>query len=144
MNTNTKSLRILVVEDEPLIGMEIECTVEQLGHEVIGPVADLTDALFLAADCTIDCAMLDINIRGGKSYPVVELLLQRDVPVLLLSGYGVQTLPESLQEQTRLSKPFTSDQLEEEIDKLCARVSRIGQFKIAASTDSSFTEFSGE
>ena len=124
--------------------MEIEYTVEELGHEVIGPVAELADALVLAADCTIDCAMLDINIRGGKSYPVVELLLKRDVPVLLLSGYGVQTLPDSLQEQTRLSKPFTSDQLEDEIDKLCARVSRKGQSDNAISPDSSITEFSGE
>ena len=144
MNTNTKSLRILVVEDEPLIGMDIECTVEQLGHEVIGPVADLAHALVLAADCTIDCAMLDINIRGGKSYPVVELLLKRDVPVLLLSGYGVQTLPESLQEQRRLSKPFTSDQLEEEIDKLCARVTRTGQSENDSTTEGSYRVFSGE
>ena len=144
MNTDNKSLRILVVEDEPLIGMEIECTVEQLGHEVIGPVAELTDALVLAADCTIDCAMLDINIRGGKSYPVVELLLKRDVPVLLLSGYGVQTLPESLQEQTRLSKPFTSDQLEEAIDKLCARVSQTGQSENDPTTEGIFKEFFGE
>lgn len=144
MNAGNRQLRILVVEDEPLIGMEIESTVEQLGHQVIGPVAELADALALAADCTIDCAMLDINIRGGKSYAVVEMLLNRNVPVLLLTGYGAQTLPERLQEQIRLPKPFTSDTLEEEIDKLCARVLRPGQYGSVTSTDDANTEFSGE
>ena len=144
MNTGTKSLRILVVEDEALIGMEIEGTVEQLGHEVIGPVADLANALVLAADCTIDCAILDINIRGGKSYPAVELLINRDVPVLLLTGYGIQTLPERLQEQIRLSKPFTSNQLEEGIQNLCARVSRLGKSRNVISTEGDDTAFSSD
>ena len=124
--------------------MEIESTVETLGHEVIGPVADLATALALAADCTIACAILDINIRGGKSYPIVELLLNRGVPVLLLTGCGGQTLPEHLQEQTRLSKPFTSDRLEEEIRNLCAKASQLGQFNKITSSDGSYTGFADE
>ena len=144
MTAGNRSFRILIVEDEPLIGMEIESTVETLGHEVIGPVAELVAALALAADCTIACAILDINIRGGKSYPIVELLLNRGVPVLLLTGCGGQTLPEHLQEQTLLSKPFTSDRLEEEIHNLCAKASKLGQFGNATSTDGNYTEFSGE
>lgn len=141
MNTGNKNLRILIVEDEPLIGMEIESTVEQLGYEVIGPVAELANAIVLAADCTIGGAILDINIRGGKSYPVIEMLLNRDVPVLILTGYGAQTLPETLQEQMRLPKPFTSDRLEEEINKLCARVSRLGQLRNVTLNDGAYTEF---
>ena len=144
MTGGNRSFRILIVEDEPLIGMDIESTVETLGHEVIGPVAELTTALALAADCTIACAILDINIRGGKSYPIIELLLNRGVPVLLLTGCGGQTLPEHLQEQTRLSKPFTCARLEEELHKLCAKVSQFGRSDDATSTDGSYTEFSGD
>ena len=144
MTKGNNSCSILIVEDEPLIGMEIESTVEALGHEVIGPVAELTTALALAADCTIACAILDINIRGGKSYPIVELLLSRGVPVLLLTGCGGQTLPEHLQEQTRLPKPFTCERLEEEIHNLCAKASQAGQYSKIAFTDDSHTEFSSE
>ena len=113
--------RVLVVEDEPLVGMEIEDAIGDLGHEVVGPIAELHEALALAVGGELCCAVLDINIRGGNSYPVVDLLLRRGVPVLLMSGYDVQTLPERLRGETLLQKPFTTDQLDLELRNLCAR-----------------------
>jgi len=121
MNDAAARLRVLVVEDEPLIGMDIEDAVGELGHEVVGPVAELDEALDLATIEALGCAILDINIRGGHSYPVADALLKRGLPVLLLSGYGEQTLPERLHEQARLPKPFTGAQLDKEIRDLCAR-----------------------
>lgn len=112
-------LKVLVVEDEPLIGMDIEYAVQALGHEVVGPIAELRAALDLAADETIGCAILDVNIRGGSSYAVADMLLKRGVPVLILSGYGSQTLPERMHEQARLPKPFTAEQLDYELRTLC-------------------------
>nr|QQZ51433.1 response regulator [Phenylobacterium glaciei] len=117
---------MLVVEDEPLIGMDIEDAVEGLGHEVIGPIAELDEALEVAANAALGCAILDINIRGGHSYPVADMLLKRGLPVLLLSGYGEQTLPKRLQKEARLSKPFTGAQLDKEIRELCARAVNSG------------------
>ena len=113
--------RVLVVEDEPLVGMEIEDAIGDLGHEVVGPIAELHEALALAVGGELCCAVLDINIRGANSYPVVDLLLRRGVPVLLMSGYDVQTLPERLRGETLLQKPFTTDQLDLELRNLCAR-----------------------
>ena len=113
--------RVLVVEDEPLVGMEIEDAIGDLGHEVVGPIAELHEALALAVGGELCCAVLDINIRGGNSYPVVDLLLRRGVPVLLMSGYDVETLPERLRGETLLQKPFTTDQLDLELRNLCAR-----------------------
>ena len=120
-------MRVLVVEDEPLIGMDIEDAVEGLGHEVVGPVAELGEALDLATIAAVGCAILDINIRGGHSYPVADMLLKRGVPVLLLSSYGEQTLPKLLHEEARLPKPFTGVQLDKEIRDLCARAANSGQ-----------------
>ena len=116
-----------MVEDEPLIGMDIEDVVERLGHEVVGPIAVLDEALDPATIGAVDCAILDINIRGGDSYPVAEILLKRGVPVLLLSSYGEQTLPVRLHEEARLPKPFTGAQLDKEIRDLCARAANSGQ-----------------
>ena len=112
---------MLVVEDEPLIGIEIEDAIGELGHEVVGPIAELHEALALALGGELGCAILDINIRGGNSYPVVDILRQRGVPVLLMSGYNVQTLPERLHGETLLQKPFTGEQLDLELRNLCAR-----------------------
>jgi CheY-like chemotaxis protein len=121
MSDGAARFKILVVEDEALIGMDIECAVEGLGYEVVGPIAELGEALDVAAEEAIGCAILDINIRGGNSYPVAELLLARGLPVLLLSGYRMQSLPEGLHEAAHLAKPFTAEELDQEIRSLCAR-----------------------
>lgn len=119
--SDTAKCRVLVVEDEPLVGMEIEDAIDELGHDVVGPIAELNEALAVALDGELGCAVLDINIRGGNSYPVIDLLLRRGVPVLLMSGYDVLTLPERLREETLLQKPFTTGQLDLELRNLCAR-----------------------
>lgn len=120
--SDTARCRVLVVEDEPLVGMEIEDAIGELGHDVVGPIAELREALALALDGELCCAILDINIRGGLSYPVADILRRRGVPVLLMSGYDVLTLPERLHGETLLQKPFTNEQLDLELRNLCARV----------------------
>lgn len=119
--TDTARRRVLVVEDEPLVAMVIEDAIGELGHDVVGPIAEFHEALALVADGELCCAILDINIRGGNSYPVADILLRRGVPVLLMSGYNVQSLPERLQGETLLQKPFTVEQLDLELRELCAR-----------------------
>ena len=120
-------LRVLVVEDEPLIGMDIEDAVAGLGHEVVGPITELDEALDLATIAALSCAILDINILGGNSYPVADMLLKRGVPVLLLSGYRQETLPVRLHEEARLPKPFTGAELAKEIRALCDRAAGAGR-----------------
>ena len=122
MNDGAAGFRVLVVEDEPLIGMEIEYAVQQLGHDVVGPIAVLAEALELTATGDFECAILDINIRGGNSYPVADKLLECGVPFLLLSGYRTETFPERFHEQPQLRKPFTTEQLDQAIRNLCAEV----------------------
>lgn len=103
--------RILVVEDEMSIVVMIEDTLLELGAEVVGPTAWLDAALPLAQDASIDAAVLDINIRGGTSYPVADILAQRGIPFIFCSGYGNWALEERHRERPRLTKPFTSGEL---------------------------------
>jgi CheY-like chemotaxis protein len=112
--------RVLVVEDEALIGMLIEDALEDLGHEIVGPVGSLDEALELATHEPLDFAILDVNIRGGYSYPVADVLLQRGLPMLMTTGYDASVLPDRIQEQRRLRKPFTVEQLEAEILLMCS------------------------
>lgn len=112
-------VRVLVVEDEALIALEIEDILTELGCTVVGPTGRLDDALRLADEGRLDAAMLDVTIRGGKVFPVAERLLARGVPFILASGYGDWTLPEVLQNRARLDKPFTRAALEEQVRLLC-------------------------
>lgn len=111
--------RILVVEDETLIAVSIEDTLRDLGCVVVGPVARLDAALQLANNEALDVAVLDVTIRGGHVQPVAEQLLARGIPFVLASGYGDWSLPESLRDQLRLTKPFTRQQLEQAVRQLC-------------------------
>jgi two-component SAPR family response regulator len=86
----------------------VECT-------IVGPAAKLETALRLALDGGFDIAILDVTLRGGKVYPVAEQLLARSIPFVLASGYGDWALPDALQGQRRLMKPFTPAMLEQEV-----------------------------
>lgn len=107
--------RVLVVEDEALIVVEIEAALQALGCEIVGPTGKFETALQLASDETLDAAILDVTIRGGKVYPVAEQLLARGIPFVLASGQGDWTLPEPLRDQPRLTKPFTAAQLKDQV-----------------------------
>ena len=103
--------RILVVEDEMTIVVLIEDALLELGAEVVGPTAHLDVALRLAREDRIDAAVLDVNIRGGSSYPVADILTKRGIPFVFCSGYGDWALEVRHRERPRLMKPFTSGEL---------------------------------
>ena len=105
-------LRVLVVEDDMLIALDIEGTLQDLGCVVVGPVGKLDAAMQMANDEVLDAAILDVNIRGGHIYPVAERLSARGIPFALASGYGDWALPQAFRNQPRLTKPFTAQELE--------------------------------
>ena len=113
--------RVLVVEDETLIAMEIESVLEALDCEVVGPTGKLETALALVIEEAFDIAILDVTVRGGKIYPLAERLLARGIPFALASGYGDWALPQALRDQPRLLKPFTTAELEVQIRSLCGK-----------------------
>ena len=120
--TGKPGLRVLVVEDEALLGMIVEDVVEMLGYEIVGPIAQLDQALAAATKGDFDCAVLDINIRGGNSYAIADLLLARGCPFVLATGYSDWSLPKHLLGEKRLTKPYSSSDLENELRLLCGRV----------------------
>jgi two-component SAPR family response regulator len=115
--------KVLVVEDEPVLALDIASMLDSLGCDMVGPVARLSDALNVVDTETFDCAILDVNLRGEYITPVAEVLLDRHVPVLLSTGYSDCALPKLLVSQPRLAKPYTSEQLERAVRLLCSQVS---------------------
>ena len=65
-----KNCRVLVVEDEYILAQELEIELQDAGAIVVGPVADLADAVALIqADDGIDAAILDANLGGNMVFP---------------------------------------------------------------------------
>jgi two-component SAPR family response regulator len=122
---DTAGCRVLVVEDETLIAVLIEETLVAMECKIVGPAAKLETALQLAVSGGFDIAILDITVRGGKVFPVADELLARGIPFVLASGYGDWALPNTLQDQRRLLKPFTPVMLEREVKVLCGKAAEL-------------------
>jgi CheY-like chemotaxis protein len=110
--------RVLVVEDEMIIVLVIEEALFDLGAQVIGPASRLDEALQLAREASIDAAILDVNIRGGNSYPVADILAERGIPFVFCSGYSDWALEERYRDRPRLAKPYSSKELESRVLQL--------------------------
>jgi CheY-like chemotaxis protein len=106
-------LRVLVVEDEMLVAMNIEDMLLDLGHEVVGLASRLESALAMAREGGFDLAMLDVNLAGQPSFPVADVLREAGVPFLFATGYGIQGIAEPYRSAPVLQKPFRARDLQE-------------------------------
>lgn len=104
--------RILIVEDELLIGMLLEDMLVELGYQVAGTASRVEDALKLVNESELDAAILDVNLNGKEIYPVADVLAERKIPFLFATGYGERGLPAEFQERPTLQKPFQQEMLE--------------------------------
>jgi DNA-binding response OmpR family regulator len=104
--------RILVVEDEYLIAMEIKRWLLAAGSEVLGPVPSVDQALDLIEDDRPDAAVLDVNLGDGETvYPVADKLEVLSVPYLFATG-DVRVAEASVyRHRPRLEKPFMKAEL---------------------------------
>ena len=115
---NLAGRRVLVVEDSPLIATVLEDMLQDLGCTVVGPTGNMAFAVDLAKTEAMDAAIIDLNIRGGKVYPVAEVLRDRNVPFLLASGYADWTLRDDFKDRPRLTKPYSAELVEQKLLKL--------------------------
>ena len=110
---------ILIVEDEPLISMMLEDFLDALDRQVAGTAENCAEALERIEQGGIDAAILDVNLRGGEqSWPIAERLAELDIPFILATGGGGDTIAEPFRNRPILSKPFTIDGVEKALDGL--------------------------
>ncbi|MBV8535191.1 MAG: response regulator [Alphaproteobacteria bacterium] len=106
--------------------MMLEEIIEELGCEVVGPIARIDAAKNLIEKDGLDCALLDINVRGKAVYPVAELLAERAVPFGFVTGYGQSDIAPKFATCPILHKPFTSRDLAAVLTRL-TQTSRKGK-----------------
>jgi DNA-binding response OmpR family regulator len=101
----------LLVEDEVLVSMLAEEVLEEAGCAVLVAMR-LDRALELARDAQISCAILDVNLGNeSTSYPVAEVLCNRGIPFIFVSGYGAIGINNRFASFPMVQKPYTPDVL---------------------------------
>jgi CheY-like chemotaxis protein len=126
VTNSTATLRILVVEDEFFIALDIQAQVEALGHDVIGIAVSAEQALALAERAKPDVALMDIRLNGSRDG--IEAAIE------IRDRYGVESIfvtantdPDTLQRAKAmrplavLHKPLTRARLQEQLARLRTR-----------------------
>jgi CheY-like chemotaxis protein len=103
--------RILVVEDDYLVAMDIVRALERAGAEVIGPAPAVEAALAALEQTVLDGAILDINLGGEMAFPVADALMARGIPFIFATGYDAQVIPLRFTDVKRCEKPMASEQI---------------------------------
>lgn len=78
--------RVLIVEDDFIVGQDLREMVRSLGLETIGPISGVAPALAVVRDVQVDAALLDVRIDGGLSFEVADALDTTDIPYAFVTG----------------------------------------------------------
>lgn len=112
--------RMLVIEDEPLVAMDLVSTLEDAGAEVVGPVGSVDEALQIIDSGRFYAAFLDGNLHGHPVDEVAAALTKAGTPFVFVSGYGKEFLPVSFGNVDVVAKPFSPDAIIDKAGKLIA------------------------
>lgn len=116
MTADTSEMRLdgkraLLVEDDLLVGMSLKASLEQLGAAVTW--CNDVGSAFEALDGRShhDLAVVDVNLDGEMSSPVLDRLIEMGVYTVISSGYDASALEARFQHLPRCQKPFTRAQM---------------------------------
>jgi PAS domain S-box-containing protein len=113
--------RVLVVEDEALLAMELEGHLQGLGYTIVGPFGDLARATEACRREAIDVAVLDTNLNGEMVYPLADDLSAHGIPFIFVTGYSASNLPERFRGAPRVAKPYDPATLTTQLERTAAK-----------------------
>lgn len=113
MQNRLPGLRVLVVEDNPILACDIDDALRESGVDVVGPALDLESGLALVSEDTLedtlDGAILDIDIGGQPVWPIARRLKGCGVPFVFVSGDCALGLPSDFSDAVCLDKPAATE-----------------------------------
>jgi CheY-like chemotaxis protein len=113
----TNPHRVLIVEDEALVGMAMEDALNFIGIDVAGVVGTVDEALAQVEQDKFDGAILDVQLHGKDVLPVAESLERKGIPFVFATGYGRSGVPEKYRNAPVLQKPFMPAELRDVLAK---------------------------
>lgn len=124
---NSTSCVVLLIEDEPLIALDIETLLAGFGCSVLGPINEVSDAQRIAQHGVFDIALVDIKLRfDDDALAVASILIKRKIPFAYVTG-NKQFLSQQddAPEAPVLVKPFSEQSLRKLVEELsCAVIGR--------------------
>ena len=109
MTNHLAGRRVLIIEDEYIVALDIASKVTTRGGIVIGPVGTVNGALKAIKNSDVDGAIVDINLRGKLGFQVADALTDRHIPFVFVTGYDAGVVPARYAEVIRVEKPVTPD-----------------------------------
>ncbi|MGZ5147624.1 MAG: response regulator [Burkholderiales bacterium] len=103
--------RVLLVEDEPLVSMMLADMLSDFGHKVDGPYNRVSDAILAAKSNNLQAGILDVNLGGEKTYVVADILTDRKIPFVFVTGYGPDSIVPAFAHSPVLQKPIEAAKL---------------------------------
>jgi DNA-binding response OmpR family regulator len=103
-------LRVLIVEDEPMISMYLEEIVEETVPAIVTIKSSVKTTRQVIAE-PFHLALLDVDVTDGKTYEIAKTLDDRRIPFVFISGALNQHFPDELLDAPFIKKPFTELQI---------------------------------
>lgn len=107
--------RILILEDEPIIGLALEDMLQRQGAHVFF-ASGIEEACELIEAEPVQSAILDVNVHGTQSYPVASMLTERRIPLIFATGYGDRSHPDEFAKIPTISKPYSAEDIRKALD----------------------------
>lgn len=108
---NLAGLRVLIVEDEPLVAKFLEELVTELGCVVAAVASNVDEATEKVSSTEFGMAILDLNLNGARAFRIAESLARKRVPFVFATAYGRGGVPQGWPRVPVLAKPFGKHQL---------------------------------
>ena len=109
--TTLTGLRVLIVEDEPLLALCLGEVVEAEGCVVVGTASTVAEATTMVATATFDVALLDLCLHGRPVGAIATAIIERGCGVVFSTGSGASDVPAAFQGWPVLCKPYKDQDL---------------------------------
>ncbi|MEX2126649.1 MAG: response regulator [Xanthobacteraceae bacterium] len=102
---------VLLVEDEPLVAMMLADMLSEFGHMIDGPYSRLGDAMAAAKYNDVQAGILDVNLGGETIYALADVLTDREIPFVFVTGYSADSIDRRFAHVPVLQKPIDRQKL---------------------------------
>ena len=113
-----EKLRILIIEDEPIIALDLQDSLVEAGFDVVGIAGRLAVALTLIDETAFEVAIVDANLAGESASPAAAVLVARHIPFVVLSGYSFEQQQEAFAGAIFIQKPCRTNLLIETLNSI--------------------------
>jgi CheY-like chemotaxis protein len=115
---NLHGLRVFLAEDEPVLLMELEENLGDLGCKVVGSATKVSETLRVLASQEFDLAILDVRLKDSTIEPVGDALVKRGIPFIVATGDSSAEILRRFPNAPVLNKPYSLEDLRQALLRL--------------------------